>query len=163
VKYARGEKIPFGWILDATGKPSNNPADLYSGGALLTFGESKGYALNLLMEAAGGALSGGGVLDTFAGTNGILAQAINIDFFSDVGEFEDNIDKMIRVIRASPPVEGVKEILLPGGPEDHEMRKRMATGIPVEERTWEKVVEVARRYCVDIPASRPSPSEPVRQ
>jgi LDH2 family malate/lactate/ureidoglycolate dehydrogenase len=155
VKHARGEKIPFGWILNSEGKPSDNPADLYNGGALLTFGESKGYSLNLLMEAAGAALSGAGILDSFTGSNGVLAQAINIDFFSDVGQFKERIDTMIKTIRSSPPADGVKEILLPGDPEAREMKKRLANGIPVEEKTWERVVAVAKKYNVPVPPVRP--------
>ncbi len=158
VKHARGEKIPLGWILNSDGKPSTDPADLYNGGALLTFGESKGYALNLLMEAAGAALSGAGILNSFTGSNGVLAQAINIDFFSDVEEFKTNIDTMIKTIRSSPPADGVKEILLPGDPEARETKKRLTNGIPVEDKTWARVVEVARKYRVEVPAVDPLPA-----
>lgn len=155
VKAARGEKIPFGWILNSEGKPTDNPADLYSGGALLTFGESKGYSLNLLMESVGAALSGAGILNSFTGSNGVLAIAINIDFFSDVDQFKTRIDSMIKEIRASPPADGVKEILLPGDPEAREMKKRLANGIPVEDKTWDRLVEVAKKYHVIVPAARP--------
>jgi LDH2 family malate/lactate/ureidoglycolate dehydrogenase len=157
VKNARGEKIPFGWVLNSEGKPTDNPADLYSGGALLTFGESKGYALNLLMEAAGAALSGAGILDAFTGSNGVLAQAINIEFFSDVGEFESRIDTMIKTIRASAPADGVKEVLIPGDPEARETKRRMANGINVEDKTWDRVVEVAKKYGVAVPQVKASP------
>jgi LDH2 family malate/lactate/ureidoglycolate dehydrogenase len=158
VKNARGEKIPFGWVLNSEGKPTDNPADLYSGGALLTFGESKGYALNLLMEAAGAALSGAGILDVFSGSNGVLAQAINIEFFSDVGEFKSRIDTMIKTIRASAPADGVKEVLIPGDPEAREMKRRMANGINVEDKTWDRVVEVAKKYNVAVPQVMSSPT-----
>jgi hydroxycarboxylate dehydrogenase B len=151
VKYARGEKIPQGWILDSNGRASTDPADLYSGGAILPFGESKGYALNLLMEATGGALSGAGVLDNFTGLNGLMAVAIDIDSFSDVPEFKEKMDTMIKAIRSSPTAEGVKEILIPGDPEYREMKRRQQNGIPVEEKTWEGVLEVARRYGVPVP------------
>ena len=161
VKNARGEKIPFGWVLNSDGKPTDNPADLYNGGALLTFGESKGYALNLLMEAVGGALSGAGILDVFSGSNGVFAQAINIEFFSDLEEFKSRVDTMIKTIRASPPAEGVREVLIPGDPETRETEKRKAAGINVEDKTWDRVAEVARKYHVAIPqvsASQAAPS-----
>ena len=151
VKNARGEKIPFGWVLNSEGKPTDNPADLYNGGALLPFGESKGYALNLLMEATGAALSGAGILDSFSGSNGVFAQAINIEFFSNVDEFKTRIDTMIRTIRTSAPAEGVKEVLIPGDPELRETKKRIANGINVEDKTWNRVVEVAAKYRVAVP------------
>lgn len=158
VKNARGEKIPFGWVLNSEGKATDNPADLYNGGALLTFGESKGYALNLLMESVGAALSGAGILDVFAGSNGVFALAINIEFFSDVDEFKSNVDKMIKTIRVSPPADGVKEVLIPGDPEMRETRKRMADGINVEDKTWDRVVAVAAKYRVPVPQTAPSPA-----
>jgi len=155
VKAARGEKIPLGWVLNSEGKPTDNPQDLYNGGALLTFGESKGYALNLLMEAAGGLLSGAGMLTDFTGSNGVLAVAINIDFFSDVEVFKTRVDRMIREIRSSPTAHGVREILLPGDPEAREMKRRLAEGIPVEEKTWDRLVAVAKKYQVLVPVVQP--------
>jgi LDH2 family malate/lactate/ureidoglycolate dehydrogenase len=157
VKNARGEKIPIGWVLNSEGKPTDNPADLYSGGALLPFGESKGYALNLLMESVGAALSGAGILDSFSGSNGVFALAINIEFFSDPEEFKTRVDTMIKTIRASPPADGVKEVLIPGDPEMRETKKRMANGINVEDKTWVRVVEVGTKYHVPLPEVAPSP------
>lgn len=154
VRYNRGEKVPPGWLLDAKGNPTEDPSDLYKGGSLLTFGQWKGYALNLLMEAAGGALTGAGVLESFTGLNGVLVLAINIAFFSDVDEFKDKVDSMIEQIRALPPAKGVREVLLPGDPESREMAKRMKGGIPIEEKTWDKIAEVARSYGIDVPKAR---------
>lgn len=151
VRYNRGEKVPPGWLLDASGKPTENPGDLYKGGVLLTFGQWKGYALNLLMEAAGGALTGAGVLESFTGLNGVLAMALNIEFFTDVDDFKNRIDSMIEQIRALPPISGVDEVLLPGDPESREMQKRLRSGIPIEEKTWERIVRVARRYDIEVP------------
>jgi uncharacterized oxidoreductase len=110
------------------------------------------------MESVGAALSGAGILDVFAGSNGVFAQAINIEFFSDVDEFKSNVDKMIKTIRASPPADGVKEVLIPGDPEMRETRKRMADGINVEDKTWDRVVAVAAKYRVPVPQTAPSPA-----
>ncbi len=151
VKYARGEKIPLGWVLDSEGKPTDEPSDLYAGGTLLTFGESKGYALNLLMESLGGALTGAGILDDFIGTNGVFAQAINIEFFVEVKRFKARIDKMIRTLRRSRTAEGFKEVLLPGDPESREAKNRAKSGIMVEDKTWERIVTVARSSGVGVP------------
>ena len=152
VRFARGEKIPLGWILDSEGRPTENPGDLYSGGAILTFGKWKGYALNLLMEATGGALSGAGVLTSFSGLNGILVQAIDVAAFSDVGEFKARIDSMIDEIRRSPAGDDTEEVLIPGDPESREMARRKADGVPIEEKTWSRIADVAAKYRVPAPS-----------
>ena len=155
VKNARGEKVPLGWLIDSRGKQTEDPADLYKGGALLTFGQWKGYALNLLMEATGGALTGAGVLESFTGLNGILAQAIDIDSFTDVEGIKTRIEALIAAVRNSPPADGFTEVLVPGDPEVREMERRMANGIPVEEKTWDRLADVAKRYGVRVPVVRP--------
>lgn len=155
VKYAREEKVPPGWLLDSEGKPTQDPGDLYKGGALLTFGQWKGYALNLLMEATGGALTGAGILESFTGLNGVLAQAISIDFFTDVEEFKTRIENLISAIRSATPADGFPEVLVPGDPETREMQKRMADGIPVEDKTWDRLVVVAKSFGIEVPRVRP--------
>src|SRR5262249_56915882 len=55
-----GRLLPDGWILDADGHPSADPADLYAGGVLLPAAGHKGFALALLVEILGGALAGAG-------------------------------------------------------------------------------------------------------
>lgn len=151
VKFARGEKIPLGWIVNSEGKVTDEPAELYKGGAILPFGGYKGYAINLLIEALGGALGTGGIADEFKGHNGLFIQVVNIDFFTPIEEFKEKIDRMIRKVKSSPLAEGFKEILLPGEPELIEMEKRLKDGIMVEEKTWSRIVEVANRYRVELP------------
>jgi len=51
-----GEKIPQGWALDASGKPTTD-ADAALSGALLPSGGHKGLALAMLVEMLAGALS----------------------------------------------------------------------------------------------------------
>ena len=65
VKRNRGEPVPEGWIIDAAGQPSTDPADFYDEprGSLLPFGGvmgHKGYGLGVVVELLGGALSGAG-------------------------------------------------------------------------------------------------------
>ena len=65
VKRNRGEPVPAGWIIDAAGRPSTDPADFYDEprGSLLPFGGLmgyKGYGLGVVVELLGGALSGAG-------------------------------------------------------------------------------------------------------
>jgi uncharacterized oxidoreductase len=151
VALMRGQRLPRGWILDSKGRPSVNPADYYDGGAILPFGEYKGYALNLMVEALGGAMGGGGVAGDFVGWDGIFAQAIRPDYFVPKSEFKGNIDKLIKTIKRSRTRGKSGQILLPGDPEFYESERRMRDGIFIEEATWKSVVAVASRLRVQEP------------
>ena len=62
-----GEPVPAGWLIDAGGEPTRDPADFSidgSKGALLPVGgpaaAHKGFALNMLVDVLAGVLSGAG-------------------------------------------------------------------------------------------------------
>ena len=59
----KGDRVPEGWIIDAQGNPTTDPQDFKGDppGAMLPMGgvvAHKGYALSLMVEILGGALSG---------------------------------------------------------------------------------------------------------
>jgi uncharacterized oxidoreductase len=152
VYLSKGLQTPSGWLLNKEGRPTTNPADLYAGGTILTFGLHKGYAVNLLIEALGGALSGGGVAEEFVGANGIFAQAINIEFFVPIDEFKANMDRLVQKMRSSPPQEGFTEVMVPGDPERHEMKKRKG-GVPINDKIWGDITKAAAKYHVPLPST----------
>jgi (2R)-3-sulfolactate dehydrogenase (NADP+) len=53
----RGEKIPEGWALDASGKPTTDP-DAALAGTMLPMGDAKGTALALMVELLAAGLTG---------------------------------------------------------------------------------------------------------
>lgn len=55
----RGEPVPEGWLLDADGRPSTDPARLDDGGAVPVFGGHKGLAVSLMVEVLAGVIGGG--------------------------------------------------------------------------------------------------------
>src|SRR5882672_121892 len=65
VAHNKGAKIPPGWLIDDQGNPTDDPrwGVLAPLGAMVCFGEHKGYGLAVACELLGGALSGGGVTD----------------------------------------------------------------------------------------------------
>jgi hydroxycarboxylate dehydrogenase B len=150
VYLSKGLQTPAGWLLNKEGKPTTNPADLYEGGTILAFGQHKGYAINLLVEALGGALSGGGVAEEFIGANGIFAQAINIEFFVPINEFKANIDRLVKKMRTSPTQDGFTEVMVPGDPERREMMKRK-DGIYINDKIWGDIAKAADKYHVPMP------------
>jgi len=57
------QKIPQNWVVNSQGKKTENPNDFVNGGALLPFGEYKGYGLAVMVEILSGVLTGAGRLN----------------------------------------------------------------------------------------------------
>src|SRR4051812_27027679 len=62
VAHNKGEKVPPGRLIDTEGHPTTDPryAVVPPYGAMLPFGEYKGYGMAVACELLGGALTGGG-------------------------------------------------------------------------------------------------------
>ena len=150
----KGEKLPYEWIIDKNGKPSNNPSDLYEGGAILPFGGEvgyKGFGLGLIVDVLGGILarSGPAYRDDKRG-NGVFMEAINIESFIPLDQFKREMDELIRAVKRSKPMPGFKEIMIPGEPEYKTEEKKLKEGIYVPEKTWGEITEIAKMLRVDI-------------
>jgi len=148
---SKGKKVPRGWVQDAAGRPSTDPDILAKGGSLRTFGGHKGYGLNLVVEALGGALTGQGVADEFNGQNGTFMQAIDVEHFIPLRDFTRDMDKLVRKMRASKPAEGYTEVLVPGDPERRSMLERGRNGIELNDFVWGALMGVAKRFGVNAP------------
>ncbi|MEM2904309.1 MAG: Ldh family oxidoreductase [Candidatus Bathyarchaeia archaeon] len=158
VKARRGEKIPFGWIIDKEGRPTDNPADLYAGGAILPLGGDvgyKGFGLGLFVDIMSGALTGSGCASSpeYKGGNGVFMMAVNIANFTSVKDYKRRVDELILRVKASRKAPGVKEILLPGEPELREEQRRLREGIYIEEETWKEIASTAKGLGLDLPLS----------
>lgn len=150
----REKQLPPNCIIDAEGRPSTNPADLYGPpqGALLPFGEHKGFGLGLVIDILAGALSGGGCSrpTTERAGNSFLAFVIDIAQFRDRVAFDTDVDQLVDYIKSSKLAPGFSEILIPGEPEIREQEHREKTGIPVDDETWRQIVEITERYGLKI-------------
>src|SRR5262245_20213667 len=83
--------LPQGWVVDAQGRPSNDPADFYGPprGAILPFGGALGYrgfALGLLVEVLGGLIGGTSTTKPLPG-NGLCFLVVNVSAFLPEAEF----------------------------------------------------------------------------
>jgi len=152
LKRNRRETIPTGWILDKNGRPTNDPEDLYRGGMLLPFGAYKGYALALLIDTLGGALTGAGCTtsDEYEGGNGVLMAALNIGSFMPLEAFKKRVDDLFRSMKDTPTVSGCEEVLIPGEPEFRTEEERLIEGIFVDDETWQGVTKVAEELGLDL-------------
>ncbi len=151
VAVARGEKVPEGWVVDAEGKPSDDPAEYTThGGALVPFGGSvahKGSALAIAIDILSGALSPAGCTqaDPPATGNALYIQVINVEAFQLLDDFRSEVGQFVDYVKATPTAEGFDEVLIPGERSHRTKKKRLANGIPVEDATWDQVEALAER------------------
>src|ERR1700756_871070 len=160
----KGEQMKPGILLDADGKPTTDPEAMYGArrGAVLTFGEHKGYALAFVCEMLAGALCGSGTMrperqGRGTATNGMLT--IVIDPPPPVARewLREEIAAMTRYIPASPPQHPDEPVLIPGDPERLSRAERIKNGVPVDDETWRELTLAARgvNVLVEPPAARP--------
>ena len=157
VKRNRGEETPDGWLLDAEGKPTNDPNVLYGypSGSILPLGGTaaghKGYGLNVAIELLAGILSGAGCIGKDERlSNGVLLIIIDIEQFLPIEEFYQESEIFIQHVKSSPAAEGFDEILLPGEIESKVKRQRTKEGIFVEDETWEQILEWGQKFGVEL-------------
>jgi hydroxycarboxylate dehydrogenase B len=152
--------LPQGWIVDAEGNPSNDPAAFYGPprGAILPFGGELGYrgfALGLLVEVLGGLLGGTSTVKPLPG-NGLCFIVVNVSAFLPPAEFATLTEEMRDYIKSCPPVRTDGEITLPGELDFRLMRERTAHGIPVDPQTWAQICQCAESVAVkwaDVPTA----------
>jgi len=150
-------KIPFDWIIDKDGMPTDNPKDFETGGALLPLG-IKGYGLGIIVEVLCGILSGARILNEiplwFANTTepvgiGHFMMAINVDVFVPIQEFKNRVDQLVQEIHSAPRGPDVDRIYLPGEIEHLSECKRKAEGIPLPKAVYQDLLEIGQELNVN--------------
>jgi uncharacterized oxidoreductase len=151
----RGQSVPTGWLQDVEGHPSTDPNDLYAGGMLLPAAEHKGYGLALLMEFMGGILTGQGWPGLPGYTslrNGVLFLVLSAEAFRPTADFLADGAALCAQVKSTPPAANFDEVLLPGEPEERNAEQRRREGIPIDETTWNQLVEAAAALDVMSPS-----------
>lgn len=150
VAYNKGEQLQPGLMIDADGEPTTDPAAGVKppAGALLPFGEHKGYGLALVCELLGGALAAGlpyrGEPLAGAGVyNGMLAFLVDPARLGHGATFATQVEEVLTWVTGSPPARGVDHVLVAGEPERAVKAQRLAAGIPVDAGTWRELLRTA--------------------
>ena len=157
VRVALDAGVPMadGLLLDAAGRPTTDPGVMFADtvGALLPFGQHKGFALAVMCELLGGALSGGQVQDHRPDPNPMVNNMLSIVFAPDklVGRdaLAAQVGRLSAWLAASPPDAAGDGIRLPGEPEQITARARLRTGIPLPRRTRDALAAAGRAVGAD--------------
>ncbi len=164
VAYNKGETAAPGTLIDEHGRPTTDPGVVVvpqsNGllGALLTFGEYKGYGLAVACELLGGALSGGGTWhrdhdpSARAVLNGMLTILIDPNRLGTQATFEREAAAFVDWLRAGPVAPGFESVLIAGDPERAARAHREVHGIEIDDQTWAELVAAGDKVGVAIAA-----------
>lgn len=150
-----GKPIPSGWAIDDAGIGTTDPARV---AALLPMAGAKGAGLSLMIEALTSVLAGNPVIAPVLlgrrkeGFNGMVI-AVDPAAFGPRDAFEEAVGDLRDAIHGLEPVDGTSPVTLPGERSTATSRKRASEGIPIAAGTVERLVEMAERLHVPIPAA----------
>jgi LDH2 family malate/lactate/ureidoglycolate dehydrogenase len=167
-----GKKLPPGWVLDERGEPITDAAAAMKlvydtarkGGGQTPLGGTeemsshKGYGLALMVHILGGALAGASFTPIRIRTQkpedpdrlGHFFLAIDPRAFRPEGAFEEDLDAVIDVMHATPPIDPQKPVLVPGDPEASTRERRLREGIPMPDPLLSKIREICERSRVEF-------------
>lgn len=160
VAYNEGRRVPEGYLIDEKGQPTNDPGVVVvpqAGGlfgALMTFGEHKGYGLAVACELLGGALTGTGTWhrapdDRQAVINGMLTVLIDPARLGTRETFEQEALAFVDWLKRSPPGSQPEGVMIAGDPERRARAERARHGIEVDDGTWAGLERAAAKVGVD--------------
>ncbi len=155
VAYNEGHTVAPGLLIDETGAPTVNPGVVVvpqsNGlfGALMTFGEHKGYGMAVACELLGGALTGGGSWHEPANSprgqaqavlNGMLTVLIDPAKLGTQTSFESEAQAFVDWVKQSPAGQGFDTVQIAGDPERRARIQRGKGGIIIDDQTWADIV-----------------------
>jgi L-2-hydroxycarboxylate dehydrogenase (NAD+) len=166
----KGEKVPFGFVQDKEGHPSDEPAILKVGGSMVTLGgdrvhgSHKGFCLSAIVDIFSAVFSGANfgpfvppsvaylpVLDKKVGEGtGHFFGAMRIDAFRPASEYKLIMDEWIETFRSAKPSEGHEKVIIPGDPEREAVERIMKDGIKLVPAIKDDLKEIARELKIDF-------------
>lgn len=161
VAHNKGERVPAGYLIDEHGAPTNDPGVVVvpqsNGlfGALMTFGEHKGYGMAVACELLGGALTGGGTWHRPADAartvlNGMLTVLIDPAKLGTQATFKQEARAFIDWLRQSPPGAGFDAVQIAGEPERRARAAREQDGIWLDDATWREIVDAGKKVGITV-------------
>ncbi len=145
----KGVRMGEGLLIDGKGRPTTDPNVMFPKprGAVLPFGEHKGYGLALFAELFGSALVGGATIAPhhprkFGIVNNMLMIVIDPRRLAGTAYLRREIDAVVRYFKASPARRG-RPVLVAGEPERRAMAARRKNGIAIDRVTWNELLAAA--------------------
>ena len=160
-KSIRNEPMPEGWVVDQEGKYVTDAQRFHNepeatgvmplGG--FQFGH-KGTGLAMMVEMLVGPLSHAGCTKgpERGGGGGVMVLAIDIDAFTDVDTYREEVEGLAKWVCGAKPLPGFKKVYAPGEIEVENQERMLVEGIDLPEPTWVAIGQVAREMGIEVPA-----------
>ena len=161
VAHNQGKSVQPGLLIDEHGQPTTNPGVVVvpqaNGffGALMPFGEHKGYGMAVACELLGGALTGGGTWHKQAPVgravyNSMLTILIDPAKLGTQEALETEAPAFAEWLRQSPPADGLQAVQIAGEPERRARVERERDGIEIDASTWEEIMGAAAKVGLSL-------------
>ena len=151
----KGVRVPPDCLLDADGRPTTDPNELYADppGNLVPFGGAvsghKGGALWLMVDLLAGAFTGGGCSRLPEGparfTSNMLSLVIAPAVYTGTPALAAEIRRYLEFVKSSRPRAADGAVMLPGEPEQRARAERRANGVPIDATTWAQIIAAGER------------------
>jgi uncharacterized oxidoreductase len=163
VAYNEGRRAEPGTLIDEDGRPTTDPGVVVVPqskglfGALLAFGEHKGYGMAVACELLGGALTGSGTWHkptdpaVRAVINGMLTILIDPARLGTQTSFEEEALAFVDWLQAGPVAPGFDAVQIAGDPERAYRKQRQTEGIAVDAQTWQEIVAAGHKVGITLP------------
>jgi len=133
-----GEQLPEGVAIGPAGEPTRDPA-LARRGALLPFGDYKGFGLALMIQALG-VLAGCG--SEHESDYGYLFIAFRPDLIGPTDVFKQQVTRLIERIKATPRQHGVNEIRIPSERAFRSRERALREGLEIDRLVFDALVSL---------------------
>lgn len=143
-KIVEGQQMPPGWGFDRHGRPTLDPREVMDGGFLSPLGGAaesagyKGYGLAMMVNILSSCLSGSTLItdpmharQSWGLDVGHFLMAFDPGLFREPEAFRGDVTRLAEAMRATPPTDAEKPVLVAGDPERAVRTVRERDGIPI--------------------------------
>jgi ureidoglycolate dehydrogenase (NAD+) len=151
-----GAALPEGTVLTADGEPT---IDARKAEILLPLGGPKGSGLALMFEMLASITAGAPIQVRALGpekrtrnTGNTAMFVIDIETFRSLADFTHDADELGAMLKSLPLQAGFDEVTLPGERSTRTEAARRKSGIPIPQKLWDELGEIAKDHAVKLPA-----------
>jgi LDH2 family malate/lactate/ureidoglycolate dehydrogenase len=134
-----GAELPENVLIDKSGNPTRNPQDYFDGGAILTAGGAKGYAMAVTAEMIAEAMLGPVTTEC-----NWLIITLDCSLYREKSAMQKTAEEILTELRECPPIKGFEKVEIPGERERGQFKKNFNKPIQLPLKTWQEIEKIAQ-------------------